>query len=164
MLQRKVCLLGAYAVGKTSLVSRYVHSIFSEKYHTTVGVKIDKKRVTVGAQQLTLILWDLHGEDRFQQVRTAYLRGMAGYLLVLDGTRRETLASGLQLRQRVAAAVGEVPCVVAVNKADLRAEWELTPAALDPLTERGAQLFETSAKSGAGVETAFAALAARLTG
>jgi len=43
VIQKKICMIGAFATGKTSLVSQFVHSIFSDKYHTTVGVKIDKK-------------------------------------------------------------------------------------------------------------------------
>ena len=88
MIQKKICLLGGFGVGKTSLVSRFVHSIFSDKYLTTVGVKIDKKRVDLGSQQVDLVIWDIYGEDDFQKVRMSYLRGASGYLLVADGTRR----------------------------------------------------------------------------
>ena len=63
MLQQKVCLIGGFAVGKTSLVSRYVHSLFSDKYHTTVGVKVDKKAVDLGERQVELVLWDIYGQD-----------------------------------------------------------------------------------------------------
>lgn len=73
MLQKKICMLGAFAVGKTSLVARCVHSTFSEKYHTTVGVKVDTKPLTYNGQDLNLVLWDLAGEDEFHQVRTTYL-------------------------------------------------------------------------------------------
>src|SRR5207344_2519833 len=98
MIQKKICMLGAFAVGKTSLVSRYVRSIFSDKYHSSVGVKVDKKLVVMGDEQLDLLLWDLYGEDEFQKIRPTYLRGSSGYVLVADGTRRETLekAVGLQ--------------------------------------------------------------------
>ena len=75
MFKMKVCMLGAFAVGKTSLVQQYVNSIFSEKYQTTLGVKIDKKSLQVDGQQLELILWDLAGEDEFMEVRSSYLRG-----------------------------------------------------------------------------------------
>ena len=87
MIQKKICMLGAFAVGKTSLVQRFVKSLFSDRYLTTVGVKIDKKIVTVGDTEVSLVLWDLAGEDEFQSVQTSYLRGASGYLLVIDGTR-----------------------------------------------------------------------------
>ena len=77
MLQKKICLLGAFGVGKTSLVRRYVDTIFSDAYLTTVGVKIDKKLLTVGGEQMALILWDIAGEDDIAAVRVSYLRGAA---------------------------------------------------------------------------------------
>lgn len=163
MIQKKVCMLGAFAVGKTSLVSRYVKSIFSEKYHTTVGVKIDKKLVDVAGHRVNLILWDLHGEDEFQKVRTSYLRGSSGYILVADGTRRATLDTALSLHHRAKETIGHVPFILLLNKADLKAEWEVEQPALDALTAQGWTLMETSAKAGEGVEQAFLHLAGMMT-
>ncbi len=162
MIQKKVCMLGAFAVGKTSLVSRFVRSLFSDKYHTTVGVKVDKKQVAVGAEQVDLLLWDLYGEDEFQKMRTSYLRGSAGYALVVDGTRRETLDHAVVLQNRVEEVVGRVPFVLMVNKADLAGKWEVDEAALQELSQRGWVAFKTSAKTAAGVEEAFLTLARRM--
>ncbi|HET7837941.1 MAG TPA: GTP-binding protein, partial [Variovorax sp.] len=109
MLQKKICLLGAFGVGKTSLVRRFVDTIFSDAYLTTVGVKIDKKLLTVGSEQMALILWDIAGEDDIAAVRVSYLRGAAGYLLVIDGTRPETLDTAVSIQGRVDAEIGSVP-------------------------------------------------------
>ena len=100
MIQKKICMLGGFAVGKTSLVARYVTSMFSEKYLTTVGVKIDKKQVAVDGRDVTLMLWDIYGQDDFQDVQTSQLRGMSGYLLVVDGTRRATLETARETASR----------------------------------------------------------------
>src|ERR1044071_1650162 len=105
-------MIGAFAVGKTSLVARFVKSIFSEKYLTTVGVKIDKKSLSVGDQEMTLILWDLAGEDEFMQVRMSYLRGSAGYFLVADGTRRATPDKTIEVQQRAGKEKGDRKRVV----------------------------------------------------
>ncbi|MFN6951418.1 MAG: Rab family GTPase, partial [Albidovulum sp.] len=86
MIQKKICLLGAFAVGKTSLVARFVRSTFSDKYLTTVGVKIDRKDLDLPGTPVTLMLWDLAGEDEFNTVQMSYLRGSAGLLIVADGT------------------------------------------------------------------------------
>lgn len=67
MIKKKVVLLGSFAVGKTSLVQRYVKSIFSEKYQTTIGVKIDQKIVNIDNTELNLLLWDIYGEDDYQK-------------------------------------------------------------------------------------------------
>ena len=154
----KICLLGEFAVGKTSLVSRFVRSIFSEKYQTTVGVKIDKKTVKIGDQQVTFLLWDLAGEDDFIQVRTSYLRGSAGYLLVADGVRRATLDKALELQQRVEEEIGKLPFILLINKLDVIDEWEIKEADIKSLSSAGWHIVATSAKTGVGVEESFLAL------
>jgi hypothetical protein len=75
MLQKKICMLGGFSVGKTSLVKRFVESVFSETYLTTVGVKIDKKTVNLGERAVNLILWDVAGDDDISTVRMGNLRG-----------------------------------------------------------------------------------------
>jgi small GTP-binding protein len=162
MIQKKICMLGAFAVGKTSLVARFVKSVFSEKYLTTVGVKVDKKVVPVGAEEVNLLLWDLYGEDEFQKLQQSYLRGSGGYVLAADGTRRETLDRAVVLQSRAEEIVGKVPFVLVVNKSDLSDKWEVDDAALVDLGRRGWPCFKTSAKTGAGVEEMFLALAAAM--
>ena len=165
MVQKKICMLGAYAVGKTSLVARFVHSIFSDKYLTTVGVKIDKKVVQLDGQEVTLILWDLAGEDEYQQVRMTYLRGSAGYLLVADGTRRATFEKALELQKRAESEIGKVPfALLVLNKSDLADEWELSEDEIASLEREGWSVIRTSAKTGAGVEEAFLQLAGKMMG
>lgn len=161
MIQKKICMLGSFAVGKTSLVQRFVKSIFSDKYLTTVGVKIDKKSVTVEGQVVNLMLWDLAGEDEFYKVQMSYLRGSSGYLVVVDGTRSETLEAALKLLKKAEDAVGKTPYILLFNKADLADRWEITAEDMTPLAESGVTLFKTSAKSGQNVEAAFLALAGK---
>jgi small GTP-binding protein len=162
MIQKKICMLGAFAVGKTSLISRFVKSIFSEKYLTTVGVKIEKKALTVGSQDVSLMLWDLAGEDEFLQVRMSYVRGSSGYFLVADGTRCNTLDTMMSLQQRVEESIGQIPFIVLLNKVDLREQWEIDDAAINELMQKGWPVFLTSARTGAGVEDAFLVLTKRM--
>ena len=159
MIQKKVCLLGAYGVGKTSLVSRYVHSMFSEKYMTTIGVKIDKKSVALDTERVELVIWDIYGQDDFQKVRMSYVRGASGYLLVMDGTRGATLQTALALQESAVKTIGDVPFIVAVNKADMASQWEIDDRDLAQLSGRGWRVIKTSAKTGGAVEAAFATLA-----
>ena len=76
ILQFKICLLGGSAVGKSSLIARFVHSIYSSQYHTTVGVRIEKKLVHSPKGTANLMIWDINGEDAYQKVQTTYLRGI----------------------------------------------------------------------------------------
>jgi small GTP-binding protein len=159
MLQKKICLLGAFGVGKTSLVRRYVDTIFSDAYLTTVGVKIDKKVMTLGTEPLALILWDIAGEDDMAAVRLSYLRGAAGYLLVVDGTRPETLETAASIKSRVDAEVGRIPFLALLNKADLVEDWALPPQRIETLQAAGWSFRRTSAKTGDSVEASFQDLA-----
>lgn len=151
-------MLGAFATGKTSLVQRFVKSIFSEKYHTTVGVKIDKKSIVTNGKDVDLMLWDIYGEDEYQHVKSSYLRGMAGYFLVVDGTRYNTLDTAFLLQKKAAESVGDVPFILVINKSDLDDEWEIDDAKLEDLKEKGYTVVLTSAKTGQGVEEIFTSL------
>ena len=163
VLQKKICMLGGFSVGKTSLVKRYVHSVFSESYLTTVGVKIDKKTVDLSDRTVNLILWDLAGEDDINTFRMTNLRGAAGYVLVADGTRPSTLDVALSLRQRVEAEYGPLPFVLLLNKSDLKEQWAVSDADLARLRQNGWWVQPSSAQTGEGVEDAFTDLAVRTT-
>lgn len=160
--QKKICMLGGFSVGKTSLVKRYVESVFSEAYLTTVGVKIDKKTVTLGDKTVHLILWDLAGEDDMASLRMSYMRGSAGYVLVADGTRSATLEVALALRKRVEAEYGPLPFALLINKNDLREQWTITDDDLEKLRTDGWWVRTSSARTGEGVEDAFTDLATRV--
>ena len=163
MLQKKICLLGAFGVGKTSLTRRFVESIFTDTYLTTVGVKIDKKNLTLGNDSVSLVIWDIAGEDEVSAVRTSYLRGAAGYLLVVDLTRAQTLEVARSIQQRVATEIGDIPFLCLLNKIDIEQERDIPDASLQAVQDAGWTVLRTSARTGEGVESAFTELARRIT-
>lgn len=156
-------MLGGFAVGKTSLVRRFVQSIFSDTYLTTVGVKIDKKSVVLPAKTVDLILWDLAGEDDIGSFRVSNVRGATGLVLVVDGTRATTLAVALTLRERAEAEFGAMPFVLLFNKSDLADQWEISDSDIGELRQRGWKIYLTSALSGENVDDAFHQLASMIT-
>lgn len=160
MIRKKVCMLGAYAVGKTSLVRRFVTDTFSDRYETTIGVKITKKQMIVGEVELTLLLWDLHGDDEFQTIKETYLRGASGLFFVVDGTRPETVDKARELHERTQHSLGELPTLVLANKSDLNETWELDASLSRHFSKD--LLRPTSAKTGDGVEEAFRELCERM--
>ena len=89
IIQKKICLLGEFAVGKTSLIRRYVEDKFSDKYLSSIGVKVSRKNVELGDDTVKLLIWDLAGGEDYTQ--SSYLMGAAGALLVCDVTRADTL-------------------------------------------------------------------------
>jgi small GTP-binding protein len=161
MIQKKVCMLGSFAVGKTSLATRFVRSMFSERYHTTVGVRIHKRLLGVDGEQMNIVLWDLAGEDELVKLRIAYLRGCSGYVLVADPTRPDTIQVAAHLQTRAEEALGPVPFVLVMNKSDL-VDAQTERRTLEELAGTSWDLRWTSAKTGSGVEDAFMALAQKM--
>ncbi len=162
VLQKKVCMLGAVGVGKTSLVRRFVESIFSDRYLATVGVKIDRKSLTIGSHELNLMLWDLQGEAEHQETRLEYLRAAGGYLIVADATRRAALDTAVSLQERARAIAPAAPMTLVINKVDLADQVEITDRMLEPLATRPWTIHRASARTGEGVEEAFRGLAERM--
>lgn len=156
MIKKKVCMLGSFAVGKTSLVQQYVNSIFSEKYLTSIGVKIDQKSLVYNNADITLLLWDIHGEDEFQKIPASYLKGSSGYFLIMDGTRINTLSIIEDIKKMADEVIGtDKPFIVLVNKVDLSDKWEFSDIMEKELSARNWRIIKTSAKTGEGIEEAF---------
>ena len=162
MIKKKICLLGSLSVGKTSLIKQYVHGIFSEKYLTTVGVKIDRREVHSKAGTALLLIWDINGADTFQDLRPSHLRGSAGFLMVADGTRPATLDKALATAGSLESSLGKLPRLLLLNKCDLTEEWRLDETRLTALADNGWTILRTSAKNGQNVEYAFETLTERL--
>lgn len=155
MIQKKICLMGSFSVGKTSLIKRFVNSLFDDKYHTTVGVKIDKKVITIEQHDITFVIWDIAGKDDFSSFRPSYLRGIAGYILVIDGTRPKSLEVALELHKKSQVITGGVPAVFALNKYDLKDDWIINDEVIHSLKEYGLPILKTSAKTGESVDEIF---------
>lgn len=162
-LFKKVVMMGSFAVGKTSLVRRFVEDAFDDAYLSTMGVKVSRKALTVDGTELTLMLWDISGREGFESLRPSYLKGASGALLVGDTTRPRTFDTVEDEAGSLASAVGNCPVVICANKSDLPPAIEPSEVALRA-RNLGAPLFATSARTGAGVEEAFQALGRRLLG
>lgn len=159
MLTKKVCLIGDYSVGKTSLFRRFMSNEFSEQYITTVGVKVETKLIQLSnGEPLKLVVWDIAGADRLSSVGKHYLQGAHGYLLVADGTREKTLEAALSLKSEADSFLQAPPFVGLLNKHDLTDQWVIPQDFLD----NNNCWMTTSALSGEGVEAAFTQLADRL--
>lgn len=167
-LKSKVCLVGEKAVGKTSLVCRYVMNMFDEQYITTIGTRVSKKEVRVSMPehglnvQVDMMIWDIMGEKGFRELlKDAYFYGANGILAVADVTRRRTLDDLDDWIDGVEQVVGKVPILLAVNKTDLTSSAQFRERDVAQFAKAyGSDFFLTSAKTGAHVEAAFARLAA----
>lgn len=157
--KKKVCLIGDFAVGKTSLVRQFVNNVFSERYLSTVGVKIDTKKIIVGAKDLvTMVVWDIAGQDSYTSLNENYIKGSSGVILVGDITRPETIKSLINHARSATRIVGEVPKLALINKSDLITSPDAEKFVTDCETA-DLKVFRTSAKTGEHVEQAFSSLA-----
>jgi len=158
MLQKKICILGPTGVGKTSLIKQYVEGIFSEKYLSSIGVKIDKKIVKSSFTPVQLMIWDLEGIDRYCGFNPRYLRGASGLIIVIDQTRFSSLGEAMEIYGLCKAEV-DVPIILAINKTDLPVSITWDDAVLSMHSSRFDDVYLTSAKTGQDVDKVFNALA-----
>lgn len=168
-ISAKVCLLGDYAVGKTSLVRRFVYNLFDDRYLSTIGVKVSRKVVALARGddivELTLMLWDLAGSEEFDSVRASYLRGAVGGLIVCDLTQPSSLASAPQYAGQLAAVNPQAARVLVANKLDLTEQRAVSDDDVRAMARRlSAACVFASAKIGQGVDEAFRDLGRRAIG
>lgn len=164
-MKMKICAVGEEAVGKTSLIHRYVADKYEDDYIRTIGTLISKKTIEMGGSKgepavIDAVIWDIMGRKGFMDLlRDAYFYRANGVFAVLDRTRKATLGALHGWLEGVSNAVGKLPIVILANKDDLKKEAEVTKKATESLArEWDATAFFTSAKTGKGVGEAFAAL------
>jgi small GTP-binding protein len=165
----KIVMLGDFAVGKTSLVRRYVYDEFNDHYLTTIGVKVTKKSLQLdeGGGSVDLLLWDIASDDMFGPMAVEYMRGSAGAIIVSDITRRSTFDSLPDHVSTLLKVNPDAQYVFAVNKSDLADENRTLSAAADSYIAGSDLLnkspyFVTSAKDGRNVQKLFELLAENL--
>jgi small GTP-binding protein len=170
-LSKKICLLGNPAVGKTSLIRAFVYETFEDEYISTIGSKVSKKEVEFFDEeakkyyQISLIIWDIAGQQTFKHVKQAYYRGAKGALVVADVTRVTTLQSLDDWVKSLTEVVGDVPLVLLLNKTDLIDQIKFSLADVQDIAARHkAKTMLCSAKTGKNVEKAFLDLAKMMVG
>lgn len=159
MIQKKVCMLGLFGVGKTSLVRRFVQQSFDEKYLTTLGVKVDHKQITLGHATVNLLLWDVAGQEEENFATANYFRGAHGAVVVYDLTRPDSAQAVQEYCERFQHIAPQAKLILVGNKCDL---VEAGQASAFDFAQKPAAHVLTSAKTGENVEQAFTKLAQML--
>jgi len=154
---KKVCLIGRFAVGKTSLVKQFIEKQFGEKYKTTVGVSIATKELLVNDVELSMVIWDIAGFEQDGHY-THYLRGVHGIIWVMDGTEPESFEV-LDVISESIPEITQIPSICFINKHDLVEEWHVEDKHLKQLKKLNYAVLNSSAKTGENVEKGFIKLA-----
>jgi len=156
-IKRKVLVLGTFAVGKTSLVNRFVINKFSDIYIPTIGVSIKKKTIELDDVNVDMVIWDIADVATFDVIPEHYLSGAHGVLIVFDLTRPETLKKSLEGVQNFKDSLPQSALYIVGNKKDI-----LEHKVDGPMNELGITEVHTSAKSGENVEELFAEMAQKI--
>ncbi len=162
VLRRKICLLGDTAVGKTSLIRRFVQNEFSDDYISTVGAKVTKKDMRInipelgGEYELSLTIWDVLGQISYRSLQSMFFKGASGAIIVCDRTRKDTLSGLEKWIESLYAVTKPVPLILLANKCDLEEQFQFDMEELAPVADMfNSYFFESSAKTGQNVDRAF---------
>ncbi len=163
-VSKKICLIGDFSVGKTSLIRRFIEGVFSEKYLTTIGTKISRKIVNLqpSSKQVDLIIWDIEGHTKFKSIVPNYLKGATGAIIVGDLSRQETL-DHIPVHIDLFLKINpQGMAIIALNKCDMIEEHKLTKLIeLNDFDDNShiVKTIITSAKNNTNVDRAFTELA-----
>ena len=167
-IKRKLCLIGDWATGKTSLIRKYVLDQFDDRYLVTVGTKVYKKRINFKKDESNIfdfnfIIWDILGQKEFKRVQSLAYMGTHAAFIVCDITRRDTLTSVSRWREELFDVTKEIPIIILANKIDLQYQAQFTEEDLKLVASQlQAPYLFTSAKTGINVEKAFLEIGRRL--
>ena len=175
-MKGKVCLLGDNAVGKTSLIRRYVLNVFEDKYITTIGTNITKKSIKLRNPKdnkqinISLLIWDIMGDlanleesihsyNKYSP-QSKYFQNARGGIVVCDITRPNTLSSITKWVDSLKETAGDVPLIFIGNKYDLKPIARVTTGDLQDIAGQfNSRYLFTSAKDGHNVDMAFSKVA-----
>jgi small GTP-binding protein len=155
---KKICVLGDFAVGKTSMIRRYVLDEFDDRYITTLGTKITKKTISLDGRELTFQIWDIVGNIKFTKIQGQYYQGSDGAFIIFDVTRRDTFDNVSKWANNFLEVAKGAKLIFIANKVDLESIFDYETMMADLAKTYDAVSFRTSAKTGAHVEDAFQSL------
>ena len=156
---KKIVLLGAFNVGKSSLIRRFVQNVFTEDYLVTIGVHILKKTIITENVEQTLVIWDIEGKEDVQEIRHSYLQGSSGFIYVIDPTRIHTYQNLTNELKFITKNYPKTPVITVANKSDLINIEDFQKQLIDLNITID---YTTSAKIGNNVELIFKDLAGKI--
>ncbi len=164
-IKKKICLLGSYGVGKTSLVRRFVHNKFEAKYLSTIGVQISRKTLNTNSKNINLYIWDIANIEKFDSIVKNYIGGAHGAIIVSDLTRPSSLSDTNEFAEKFKNINPDGELILVGNKTDLENDIKISEEEFrSNFVSSSSDIFFTSAKSGENVEFLFQSLGLKLIG
>ena len=160
IIKKKICLLGLYSVGKTSMIRQFVYNKFEDKYLSTIGVHISKKKLNIDnmedKQSIEFFIWDIANIDKFDNVVNNYLRGAHGAIIVTDVTRPVTIENINEFADKFLEINPKAKIIFVGNKIDLVDELKFDKEKyIFSVCDSRYKLLFTSAKTGENIEEVF---------
>ena len=162
-----ILLLGDLAVGKTSLIARYTNGVFNETYISTVGIENLLKQEIINNENVLVKIWDTAGQERFRAITPSILRNAEGVIIVFDVTSKDSFENIKEWINTLKINIGDntnsIPVIIVGNKIDKENEREIEKNdALKFAEDNKYKYFETSAKTGEGVDDTFRDMAKQI--
>lgn len=159
----KLLLVGDPAVGKTSLILRFVEDRFDKEYKASIGVDIMSRTINIEDKVARLVIWDIASQEKFKRFRSSFYQQANGILLVFDLTRQETFENVDDWVREVREHTESIEMVLIGNKSDLITQRKIGSSVILEWIERhGCSYVETSALTGEAVEEAFQKLTSKI--
>jgi len=155
----KVVLLGKHSVGKTCLVERYLHGKFKDSTVATVGAAFGAKKLVVSGKEVTLGIWDTAGQERYESMSRIYYRSAKATIVCFDLTDSKSFDKVKFWVEELLTNEEGCDIYVVGTKLDLIQEGTERGRSASEVKEYslkiGAKVFETSSKSGDGIDELF---------
>ena len=155
----KILLIGDSKVGKTCLISRYAIGVFNEDYISTIGFDSRQKEEIINNEKVLVRIFDTAGQERFKSITANYLRNAEGVILVYDLTSTESFENLKFWIESIKNNLGNdepIPIIIIGNKIDLEDARVINKSVAEKFAkDNNYKYFETSAKTGEGVDDAF---------
>mmetsp|Transcript_44507 Transcript_44507/g.102734 ORF Transcript_44507/g.102734 Transcript_44507/m.102734 type:complete len:214 (-) Transcript_44507:63-704(-) len=160
----KLVFLGEQAVGKTSIITRFMYDTFDNNYQATIGIDFLSKTMYLEDRTVRLQLWDTAGQERFRSLIPSYIRDSSAAIVIYDITNRSSFFNTTKWIEDVRQERGsEVVIILVGNKTDSSDRRQVsTEEGEEKAKEAGVMFIETSAKVGHNVKTLFRQLASAL--
>ena len=156
----QLLIIGNSIVGKTSILTKYTLKTYNENYLATVGLDFFTKDETIDNKLIRVKIWDTAGQERYKAITKCFFQRAQGIMIVYDVTNKKSFddlkfwVESINLQSKLTEDIENMPIILIGNKIDIPNRVISKDTALNYAKEHNFDYYETSAKTGEGVDTA----------